>query len=383
MDKKLTIYTIADSFLPNIGGMEKVAQYSATALGKENNSIIFAPKFKNYTDNLPVQVFRVKSLPIQPPKLMLCLPKLDRKLKKFVKSNPPDIIHVHNQSPLCKWFLKYGKKHNIPTFMTLHGYIENDIDATKFKFLKSILKKYFLKSLKLTPNLFAVSNGNKAYYEQFGFKLTLLRNAIDSLKPDEEYSKEIIKKYNIKKTDNVLCFVNRLLKIKNVYLMIDSFKILKDKNFKFKALIAGDGEEKEALEKLTHKYNLDDCVLFLGNIKERSKVASIYNISSLDLFPSVKDTAGLSIGESASQKTPTLAMENCASSELIENNVNGFLSPNNAESYANRIIEIFKNKENLEKVGENAYKTLYFTWEDYAKNVLEIYKKEIKKQKAH
>ena len=163
MQKKLTIYTIADSFLPHIGGMEKVAEFSAIQLGKNNNSMIFAPKVKGYEDNLPIQVYRVKSIPIEKPKLMFALPGLDCKLKKFVKNNPPDIIHVHNQSPLCKWFLKYGKKHNIPTFMTIHGYIENDIDATKFKPLKKIIKNYFLKTIKLANTLFAVSNGNKKY----------------------------------------------------------------------------------------------------------------------------------------------------------------------------------------------------------------------------
>lgn len=327
---------------------------------------------------MPVKVFRVKSFPIEKPKLMLALPKFDGKLKKFVKTNPPDIIHVHNQSPLCKWFLKYGKKHNIPTFMTIHGYIENDIDATKFKPLKKILKNYFIKTMKLANTIFAVSNGNKEYYEKFGFKPVLLRNGIDELVADNNYSNEIKTKFNIKNSDNILCFVNRLIKIKNVYLLIEAFKILKEQNFPFKALIAGDGDEKQNLENLVKEYNLSDCVFFLGNIKERSHVASIYSISDLNLFPSVKDTAGLSTGESASQKVPTLAMEKCSSSELILNNENGFVAPNNAESYANRIIEIFSNKTKLTQVGEQAYKTLYFTWADYKKQVLDYYYKSLK-----
>ena len=377
MQKKLKIYTVADSFLPHIGGMEKVAQFSATELAKNNDSMLFAPKVKGYEDNLPVKVFRVKSIPIQKPVLMFATPNWDGKFKKFVKQNPPDIIHVHNQAPLSRWFLKYGKKHNIPTFMTIHGYIENDIDATKFKPLKKFIKNYFFKTIGLADTLFAVSNGNKQYYENYGFKPVLLRNGIDELVADETFSNEIKKKYDINQNDNVLCFVNRLIEIKNVFLMIDALKILKEKGFHFKALIAGDGNKKQELEELVKNYDLENCVFFLGNISNRSHVASIYKISDINLFPSVKDNSSLSIGESASQNTPTLAMEKCSSVELIKDTQNGFLSKNEADAYARTIIEIFENKDKLKTVGQKAKETLYFSWADYEKQVLEFYRKSL------
>lgn len=379
MKDKLIIYTIADSFLPNIGGMEKVAENSAIELGKKHKSIIFAPRIKNYRDNLPVEVFRVKSIPIKIPQYIIALPQVDRKLKQFIKKNPPDIIHIHNLATLSKWFAKYGAKHNIPTYLTLHGYIDNDIEnVVKSKILKKAVKRYFIKTIKLVPNLIAVSNGCKNYYNDLGFKnVFVVRNSIDKMTMDTQYYNFLKEKYYISENDNVICFVSRLIYIKNIILLIESFNLLKKKSFSFKAIIAGDGEAKTEMQKLVKKYNLTNEVFFIGNITDRNKVASVYSISDLNVFPSIKDSAGLCLGESASQYTPSLVIENCSTAELIIDNVNGFLSKHSAEDFANRIIEIFTEKNKLKIVGENAKSSLYSTWETYFENITNLYKKEV------
>lgn len=381
MKKDMNIYTIADSYFPNVGGMEMVAKNTAIALSKHANSVVFAPKMKNCKDDY-LEVFRVKSLPIKDPVLMISLPKFDRKLKKYLKQNKPDIIHAHNFASLCKWFIKYGNKHNIPTVLTIHGYLNVDINnVVKNKLIRKIVFNYMLKTIKKAKYIWTVSQKCKEYYENLGIKnIEVMKNCTDELQANPDYINELKEKYKITKSDNVMCFINRIVFLKNIPLMLQALKIVKEKGLKFKFFIAGDGADLENTKNLVKEYNLDDCVVFLGLIKKRQNVASIYAIANLNLFPSVNDTSALCIGESASQKTPTLAMRDCSAREFINDNQNGFLCENTAEHYANRIIELFKDKQNLKAIGENAHKTIYKTWDQYAEEAIEKYKQYINKQ---
>ena len=57
----------------------------------------------------------------------------------------------------------------------------------------------------------------------------------------------------------------RLDKLKDIDTLIESYKILKEKyNIEEKLYIIGDGEEKERLENLVKKYNLEKDIIFLG-----------------------------------------------------------------------------------------------------------------------
>lgn len=378
MKKDLNIYTIADSYFPNVGGMEMVAKNTAIALDKYANSVVFAPKMKNCKDE-NLKVFRVKSIPIKDPAFVFSLPKCDRKLKKYLKQNKPNIIHAHNLASLCKWFIKFGNKHNIPTVLTIHGYLNVDINnVVKNKLVRKLVFNYMLKTIKKAKYVWTVSQKCKEYYENLGIKnIEVMKNCTDELQANLQYITELKEKYNIKKSDNVMCFINRIVFLKNIPLMLQAIKIVKESGLKFKFFIAGDGADLENSKKLVQKYDLDDCVIFLGLIKERENVASVYALANLNLFPSVNDTSALCIGESASQKTPTLAMRDCSANEFIKDNQNGFLCENTAENYASKIIELLSDKQHLETIGENAHKTIYKTWNQYAEEAIEKYKEYI------
>ena len=209
-----------------------------------------------------------------------------------------------------------------------------------------------------------------------------MNNATDMyLLPRIERVKSIInQKLNILPDEKVFLFVGRINKLKNIFFIVNSLKILKEKcDFNFKMLFVGIGQDEDNLKRLIKSYNMEDEIIMCGKITDRDLLAYHYARADLFLFPSLYDASSIVQIEAASQKTPTLFIEGAATTATITKDVNGFISENNEEKYADKIIEIMKNEELYKRVSENAYKDVYVNWDDKVKEVYEIYLKHINK----
>ena len=137
---------------------------------------------------------------------------------------------------------------------------------------------------------------------------------------------------------------------------MEALRILKNKEINYKMFFVGEGIAKKELEKMVDEYNLQESVKFLGVITDRSLLQLCFLRANLFLFPSLYDTSGIVVRETAAVKTPSLVIADSNAAEGIEDNVNGFISKNNEEAFAQRIIEIIADKEKLKSAGERAQK---------------------------
>jgi glycosyltransferase involved in cell wall biosynthesis len=83
----------------------------------------------------------------------------------------------------------------------------------------------------------------------------------------------------------------------------------------------------------------------------------------------------------AHKKAAILIKDSCSAEEVIDD-VNGFLCEENELSLADRICSLCDDPEKTKVVGENAYNTIYKTWQDVAREVLEKYQTIIAEKKA-
>ena len=170
-----------------------------------------------------------------------------------------------------------------------------------------------------------------------------------------------------------MLFVGRINALKNIYLIVDSLKIAKDKGLKFKMLYIGGGQDIETLRKKVKENDLGNEIIVAGRVENRDDIVLAYRRSNLFLFPSWYDTNSLVQIEAASQKTATLFIRGTKTSSTVEENVSGFKCDDGAEAYAEKICEIFENKEELERISEGAHKNLYKTWEEVVQMVEQNY----------
>lgn len=384
-EKKLRVLEVLDCYYPKFDGpCLVITSYAKSFVKMGIDARVVVPRFPNYEDNQPFEVVRVKSMPSKEG-YRAGLPSCDRKLKKFLKENKFDIIHIHSPFTMCSYFTKYGKKNNIPTIFTFHTKYKEDFERTlKLKCLQNFMMRYIMKNINKADYVWTVSDGSADCLREYGYKkdIKVIRNGTDLVYPDNdaELIKQTNDKYNLKPNDMVFLSVGRIVENKKLQLALRALKIVADKGLKFKYLIVGAGSYEEQLKKLVADLQLQDYVVFTGKIMDRNLLSAVYLRANLFIFASTFDTASLAPIEAAALKLPSLMNKDCSTAEIITDNVNGYLAEESPEAWAEKILEITKDKSKLKAMKEITYKEVYKSWDSVAEEVYKSYKNIIKER---
>jgi len=151
---------------------------------------------------------------------------------------------------------------------------------------------------------------------------------------------------------------------KNVGLSLEALKMLKADNVKFKFILAGDGDDRIAIEQYVKQLNLEENVTFAGPIYDRNKLRALYSIGDLFLFPSTYDTSGLVVKEAAACHCPSVVVSGSCAAEGVEDDFSGYLCEESATGVYDAIKRAISDTNKLKEVGDNANKHVYYSWED-------------------
>jgi len=212
--------------------------------------------------------------------------------------------------------------------------------------------------------------------------------------PSETLKYEIIRNFNIDESkfsviypgvdipkDNFIKDYNDLIKKKRKiifglsapsfgkkggYIFLKALKILKSKNYKFKArIIYPKANKNVSLHLLIRLYGLKDDIEFLPY---QDNIQEFYKSIDCLIMPSLLETFGLVTLESMSYKTAVIVSSCSGASEIINEAENGFIfdiNKNPEKNLAEKMLYIIKDVEKLPYLSENAFNTvLKFSWEN-------------------
>ena len=109
---------------------------------------------------------------------------------------------------------------------------------------------------------------------------------------------------------------------------------------------------------------LSDRCFFTGSIADRETLRAWYCRADLFLFPSTFDTNGLVVREAAASGCPSVLIAGSCAAEGVTDGRNGFLIEENAVSLCAKLTALCADREAMRRVGENAMRELYLSWED-------------------
>lgn len=378
MEKKLNVGLFLDTFFPMVDGVVLVVDNYAKRLSRFCDVTVFCPEGREPFDDskLPYNVVRCKTkLPLDFLDYDLPMPSWDKHFTTEVKNSDFDIIHIHSPFTIGKIGVKFAKKHEIPVVATMHSQFKQDFQkSVKIDGMVDIMLSSVMKVFNGCDECWAVNGSTAQVFLEYGAtKMPLVYNNGTDLRPyeNEEEIKKLKERYNIKDDEKVLLFTGRLVEAKNIFFIADVLKLLKDKGFKFKMVFIGTGPDEQKLKARIQGYELQDDVIFTGRIVDREEIAKHYKCADLFVFPSLYDASSLVQIEAASQSTPTVFLRGAVTSGTITENVNGYIAEPDELSFAEKVIRIFENKTEYERICANAFKDLYVLWDDV---VAEVYK---------
>lgn len=104
-------------------------------------------------------------------------------------------------------------------------------------------------------------------------------------------------------------FVGRLLKNKNVAMLIEALAIAREDMPKIRCIIIGDGPEKAKLKKMTAALDLTDNITFLPFQKDHTDVLAHIKASKIFVLPSMREGFGIVAVEANACGLPVLTLD--------------------------------------------------------------------------
>ena len=379
MDKKLKVALGNDAFLPTIDGVNTVIKYYAEHINRElGEAVVVTPENPNKKDYMfPFEIYRYKSLftfgegyPVGWP--------FKREFADDIINMNFDILHSHCPVATSYFFRRINRIKRIPTVLTYHTKFEYDIDA-RVKSLAIRQKAYTMigKDIKCADEVWVTSRGTADSLRIMGYDgdFVVMPNGCDLPKVTVSDSEKAIirRKHNIPDGIPVFVFVGRLMWYKNIRLILDAMRLLKDRERDFRMLFLGIGPDEKAIKKYSSIINVDDKVIFTGMIDNRRELQLYYATADLLVFPSLFDTNGLVVREAAASATPSILVKDSCAAEGIIDGETGFICFESSHSIAETIHRIIDNKDLIGRVGNQAQNSIYISWEDSINRAYERY----------
>lgn len=361
MSKEIKILHIIDSL--GLGGAQTVVKGVFEFQKNNKNIFLFALRNRDIlmeVKHANVQIFNSSKKYSFAPLFAL---------RDLIKREEISILHCHLfKSQIFGLLLKKIWFRNIKLIFHEHGEI----------FENHITYILFMRASRSTINrIIAVSNATKENLTaKAGIKdnkIQVLYNFVDlkkfngdNITWNVESEKE---KLGIKKDEFVIGFVGRLAKIKGCEYLI---KVLPYLNFPYRVLIAGNGPEKEKLEKLAVKLKIAERILFLGY---RSDTVFIYSLLDILIMPSLSESFGLSAIEALSMDVPVVSSNVPGLNEIIIDNKNGLLfEVKNSHDLSEKIELIYKDGKVRDKLIGNGLEDIKkYDFGNYINNLNKIY----------
>ncbi len=287
----------------------------------------------------------------------------------YAKEHDFDLIHVHFPFPLALFGIAMKSVSKKPLVMTCHGSEVNM--AKKNPVFRKIFKWMLGKADFITVNSTFMKNEVEKIIQNKNIEIIPMGAGIGEVLHKNTEKKE-------KKTKTEILFVGRLIKVKGAKYLIDALNLLDPE--KFELHIAGDGPEREKLEK-----QAPENVIFHG-YQTGKNLEELYQNADIFVLPSIVDDAGYTEGlgtvllEAANFSIPSIGTDVGGIPDIIINRKTGLLvPPKDPNALSGAIKTLAEDSALCRELTENAQKHLKnnFSWEVITEKFFEIYSKAV------
>lgn len=298
-------------------------------------------------------------------------------IRKLIRQNKIDIVHVHNTAHVISPAVYYAAKSlGVPVIQTIHNYRMNCPAGTLYrdrKICSICIDKGLSQAIKYgccmgsKLRTLAIVLGMKLHrstgiYRDLNY-ITLSRTGKEILlrsgqvRPDHVHIKANFTytshehRTDQNSKEGYYLFAGRLEEMKGIRLLIEAFRQMPDKKLK----IAGTGPLEEKIRRMIREKGLKNIEL-LGWVPREDMPDLMKNASALILCPQMRETFSMAAIEAFAEHTPVIGgnIENI--SRLVKHNINGILFQyDSAQSLMEAVME-FETRRGGD-LAENAFKT--------------------------
>lgn len=330
--------------------------------------IVIYPEFGNLYDDfceLEIQN-RIKLVGYRPTSKLSYV----QVLYKVLKTESPDVIHCQGPHLFDAIATFWGKYFKVKTIVTRPVNISCDFISKKKKQLFYILDQLITSKADV---LVGISRTHKKeWLAELGVKGKSLSDKVKVVYNGVDLTRFRVEKkvYN----ENVIriAVVAQLTDMKGHKVLLEAISRLKD-NRNFHLEIVGDGPLRKELQQFCAVNGLMGLVSFKGQVNDVQRILAETDILVL---PSFREGLPVSLIEGMAMGCCLIATDVGATSELVQDGLNGFLIPKeNCEVLYERLKYLLNSKKNIRKMGQESLKlSKNYNLLNMTKKYAELYK---------
>ncbi|GAA3936911.1 glycosyltransferase [Microbacterium soli] len=346
--RPLKILIGCDTFAPDINGAARFAERLAAGLVARGHEVhIVAPNTAYRRSRTHVETIEGEPLIMHRLPAVRWLPhdwlrfiwpwRSKHYARKVLDEVQPDVVHIQSHIVIGRGLTRIAHKRGIPIIATNHVMAENILDHTTMPaFINRIV-------LKLAWDDAARTFGMTRAVT------TPTRKAADFLERTIDISGVVPVSCGIDRRNytpvigprdrNRILFVGRLTGEKKVDVVLHALARLDpalDAHFD----IAGGGDQRRALETLTHQLGLDDRVTFHGRVTD-DELRELYSRASVFAIASIAELQSIVTMEAMASALPVVGADAVALPHLVHDGENGYLfEPGNVDDLAEKLTRV-------------------------------------------
>ena len=380
MAEKRSICLINDSFPPVIDGVANAVTNYATVIQRDyGDATVVTPYYPDADDSVyPFPVLRYPSIDMTKLVGYRAGFPLSPELMEQVEGRHIDLIHSH--CPVTSMVLArmLRQKLNVPLVFTYHTKFDIDIaNAIHSKLLQEASIRLLVENISACDEVWTVSRGAGENLRSLGYQgnYIVMPNGVDfpAGRLGEDKVRAVGADLDLPEGVPLFLFVGRMMWYKGLRIILDALKQLKDEGQDFRMVFVGKGTDGDAIRAYAGELGLCDKVFFEAPCYDREVIRAWYCRADLFLFPSTFDTNGLVVREAAACGLASVLIAGSCAAEDVTDGQNGFFIEENADSMAAMLRRLIPQRELMRRVGENAQKEIYISWDDSIANACRRY----------
>jgi teichuronic acid biosynthesis glycosyltransferase TuaC len=382
MASQTKLCIVTHTFLPHVGGIEKVVNEQSKRLQNRN----FEPLIVTNRIGTP-QKYKVNGVNVE------CYESLNTGFRlgipysiptvtsfpTFLKAvNSSKIVHAHGHPYLTSLAAgKLAKMYSKPFVLTQHNtFIEynNMFDEVERLNDMTIGKQ----NLRDADVIIAVSGATKDYVLSLGAKskkVKVLHNGVDldKFRPQAKKRDETRRKLGIQQNAIVVLTVRRLVYKNGVDTLIEGANIAVKKNPRIVFLAVGKGPDSDGVKLRIQQLGIEDNFKLAGFVSDVD-LPSYYNAADLFVLPS-KSGEGLPLValEAMASALPVIATDVGGIREVLKEDYGKLVPPNQPELLAEAILDYAAQDFSKRKLELRAMMEEKFSWDKNVERLIEIY----------
>lgn len=279
--------------------------------------------------------------------------KCSFRLAAFFREHKVQIVHAHQYTPFFQSLLARLAYRRPPIVFTEHGRHYPDSRSSKRVAVNRALLRSDDRLIGVGESVRQALVDNEGLPER---RTETIYNGVPqenflAVKGDDDLRSDVRAELGIGAHEFAIVQVARLNALKDHATAIRTLKRLRDDDVPAKLILAGDGEERPALEQFVSDQQLTESVVFLG---ARSDIPRLLASADSFLLSSISEGIPLTLIEAMGAGVPIVSTDVGGIAEIIEHGVAGLLAPaRDDETLATHLKTLWQNPKQRTELAEN------------------------------